>query len=230
MIITFISDTHNKHKQLQELPGGDLLIHSGDATSRGYSGEIKDFCKWFDSVPNYKHKIFIAGNHDFGFQDNKDRINEILEKYPDITYLEDSVCGYLNEEGTEAVKIYGSPWQPEFHNWAFNLPRMGWELKLKWEQIPDDTDILVTHGPPYGILDKAYGNPMPLGCELLAEEVVKKKPKIHVFGHIHGGYGYKYVDGTNYINAAILNDDYEMINKPITIEWDSTTNAVKFIG
>lgn len=229
MIITFISDTHNKHKQVPELPGGDLLIHSGDSTSRGYAGEIESFCKWFDSIPNYKHKIFIAGNHDWGFQNNRDRIDDILAKYPDITYLQDSFCVYVNEEGTESAKIYGSPWQPEFHNWAFNLPRNGESLKAKWEIIPDDTDILVTHGPPYDILDKAYGNPMPLGCELLAAAAAKKKPKIHVFGHIHGGYGYKYVDGTNYINAAVLNDNYEMVNKPVTIEWYPTTNEIDFI-
>ena len=228
MKITFISDTHNKHKQLPELPGGDLLIHSGDTTSKGYAGEIDSFCKWFDSIPNYNCKIFIVGNHDWGFQNNRDSIDEILSKYPDIIYLQDSFCVYVDEEG-ESVKIYGSPWQPEFHNWAFNLPRNSLEIKAKWEMIPDDTDILVTHGPPYEILDKAYGNPMPLGCELLAEAVLEKKPKIHAFGHIHGGYGYKCDGSVNYINAAVLNDNYEMVNSPINIEWIKETNTVNFL-
>lgn len=143
--ITFISDTHTHHNKItKDLPGGDILIHTGDISSMGYEYEINAFCKWFNSLDKYEHKIFIAGNHDFGFQNNKEKILELVNSYKNITYLEDQGI-ILN-----GIKIYGSPWQPLFHNWAFNLPRNGDELKSKWNNIPKDTDILLTHGPAWG--------------------------------------------------------------------------------
>ena len=146
--ITFISDTHTKHKHLtNDLPGGDILIHCGDISSRGYINEIKNFLEWFDGIKGYEYKIFIAGNHDFGFQDNPKECIELLKNYPSITYLED------NSIIIDGIKIYGSPWQPRFHNWAFNVNR-GWDIAQKWEKIPQDTDILITHGPLSTILDQ----------------------------------------------------------------------------
>ena len=230
MKITFISDTHNKHKQVTAtLPGGDLLIHAGDLSSMGHKHEIQQFLKWFNGLDNYTHKIFIAGNHDWGFQNDPNACKEFLEFYDKVTYLQDNLK-VLDEDSGTSVKVYGSPWQPEFYNWAFNLPRMGSELEQKWNDIPMDIDILVTHGPAWGHLDTVKFNPtFNLGCELLAEKIKTVKPKIHVCGHIHTGYGYKFIDGTHFINAALLDEQYTFTQKPITADWNPETNEMVFI-
>lgn len=225
--ITFISDTHNKHKQVlpEWLPGGDLLIHAGDFSSMGYEHEIQQFCKWFNAVPGYQHKVFIAGNHDRGFQDKAAKARGIVEDYGGIIYLEDSE--YVLEDG---IKIYGTPWQPEFYNWAFNLPRESEALKEKWNAIPTDANIVITHGPAHGILDRVLGQPQHLGCELLTQRLSEIEPAIHVCGHIHTGYGHSTVGNTHYFNAAFLNERYEPHHKPITIDWDPNTNEIEFVN
>lgn len=225
MRITFISDTHTKHEEL-ELPGGDTLIFGGDLMNSGHSRyEIKDFLAWFRRQ-DYDNLIFIAGNHDRLFEDKPDLIKELLSDYGDIDYLEDSRVTL--EDGT---LVWGSPWQPEFCNWAFNLPRRGPELEAKWNTIPKDTDILITHGPPQGHLDVSGPpyNEGDLGCELLRVRVDEQPPKIHVFGHIHGSYGYKFHNGTHFINAAVLNESYYQVNQPLTVDWDPETNELAFI-
>ena len=231
MDITFISDTHTKHTELNgQLPGGDLLIHAGDIMNSGRnSNDISDFCKWFDGIDNYDHKIFIAGNHDRMFEDTPRKAMEIVNSYKSIDYLQDDWIEVGNDESM--AKIYGSPWQPWFHDWAFNLPKGGPGLYSKWEAIPKDTDILITHGPPQDHLDISgppYNEPH-LGCALLREKVDNQPPKIHVFGHIHGSYGYKFHNGTHFINASVLNERYEQVNKPLTIDWNPETNELIFI-
>lgn len=222
--IVFISDTHNKHKHLTSkgmgniLGSGDILVHAGDCTSLGYKHEIEQFLEWFSNT-DFKYKIFIAGNHDFGFEQQTD----IAQVYKDlgVIYLFD------NEVTIDGIKFYGSPWQPEFHNWAFNLSR-GEELAEKWEQIPNDVDILITHGPAYGILDYApIGG--HVGCEELYRKIVEVKPKIHVCGHIHDGYGQKTMGGIEFLNAAVLNDRYEHAHKPIVVEYDTETKEINYI-
>jgi Icc-related predicted phosphoesterase len=226
--LTFISDTHTKHEKLNGfLPGGDILLCAGDISSRGYKTELENFFKWFDGIDNYEHKIFIAGNHDFGFQDEPETIKGLLTGYKTIDYLQDEYLGIQDGDEPE-LKIWGSPWQPEFHNWAFNLPR-GEKIKEKWDLIPDDVDILITHGPPFGKLDYVPYNNINVGCEELLLKVQQIKPKIHLFGHIHEGSGYVFDGNTHYINAAVLNGRYEFQNKPITIEWDSETNGIEFL-
>jgi calcineurin-like phosphoesterase family protein len=192
----------------------------------GYPREIKDFCKWFNGIEGYTHKIFIAGNHDWGFINHIDKVTETLEKYDGITYLQDDLylVGQDETDYNDMIKIYGSPWQPEFYNWAFNLPRNGWELGQKWSDVPVDTDILITHGPAYGFVDKVIGRPENLGCELLAERIKTIKPKIHVCGHIHSGRGIIFNDGTLYINASVLDEQYNYTKKPFTIDFDFETN------
>ena len=230
MRITFISDTHNKHKQVTSfLPGGDLLIHAGDLSSMGYQHEIQGFCSWFNKLDNYDHKVFIAGNHDWGFQDNTEKIMEIVNSYKEIDYIQDNMLLVGGENYEDMIKIWGSPWQPEFYNWAFNLPREGEELKEKWGLIPSDIDILITHGPAHGYLDRVVGGWENLGCELLAESIKTKKPKIHVCGHIHSGYGYVFDGDTHYINASVLNEQYVLANKPLTVDWDPKTNELEFL-
>jgi Icc-related predicted phosphoesterase len=229
MKITFISDTHNKHKQITEhLSGGDLLIHAGDISSRGYKHEIQQFCKWFDSLTNYSAVVFIAGNHDFGFEKRPEETMEIVNSYKWITYLQDSVLHFASEN-IEIANIYGSPWQPEFHNWAFNLPKNGLELEQKWNDIPDNTDILITHGPAFGYLDTIMGQYDNLGCELLTKRIKTIKPKIHVCGHIHSGYGYVFDGDTHFINASVLDEQYQYTQKPLTVEWEPETNKLEFI-
>ena len=229
MTITFISDTHNKHKQITEdLPGGDLLIHAGDISSMGHKHEIQQFCKWFNSLENYTIKTFIAGNHDFGFEKEPEMAKEIVGSYKWIDYLQDSFLGY-GVDTENYVKIYGSPWQPEFYNWAFNLPKNGKELEDKWNNIPDDTDILITHGPAFGYLDKIIGQYENLGCELLTKKIKQIKPKIHVCGHIHSGRNIVFDDGTLFINASVLDEQYQYTQKPITIDFDFKTGEWEVI-
>lgn len=224
MKITLISDTHNKHKQISHhLPGGDVLIHAGDLTSMGYEHEIREFCAWFNKIDNYDHKIFIAGNHDWGFQDNVDKIMEIVNSYKTITYLQDDWVK-IND-----VKIYGSPWQPRFFNWAFNADP-GEDIQQHWNKIPEDTDILITHGPAYGYVDRVIGRPEHLGCSDLRVKIEDIKPKMHVCGHIHTGYGYVCNEHTHFFNASVLNESYNFTQKPIHIEWDNTTNQMTYLN
>jgi Icc-related predicted phosphoesterase len=240
--ITFISDTHGKHDQIVtskslrksnqplDLPGGDILIHAGDFMNSGWNEiEAIEFFKWFDAIDNYDTKIFIAGNHDRWAQNNPEEFKGILTGYKTIEYLQDEKIDLWDQEDQQLV-IYGSPWQPEFYNWAFNLPRHGEEMKARWDAIPNDTDILITHGPPFGYLDIPGGqSTLRVGCEMLRERVDEFKPKIHIFGHIHGSAGYYFNGHTHFINAAVLNEQYQYANAPLNIEWDSITNEINWI-
>jgi Icc-related predicted phosphoesterase len=191
----------------------------------GHQHEIIEFSKWFHHLPGYKHKVMIAGNHDFGFEKLPEESREAVARYPNVIYLQDNM---VNLDG---IKIWGSPWQPKFYNWAFNLPKNGDELKSKWDMIPENVnlDILITHGPPFGHLDTVKGESMNLGCELLAERLKIVKPKIHVFGHIHSGYGVKVSDGTLFVNASVLNEQYIYTNEPFTIDFDFITKEWDFV-
>ena len=237
MKLTFISDTHAKHNQLNgDLGSGDILIHAGDFMTSGYSiHEARDFFAWFDSIQGYDAKIFIAGNHDRVMQNYPEKMRGDLTAYKSIDYLEDEQLtlyydGVNGDEPENNIRIYGSPWQPEFFNWAFNLPRNGPGLAAKWEAIPANTDILITHGPAWGFCDTVEGRrDTHLGCELLAERINVIKPKIHVCGHIHSGYSYTFNNGTHYINASVLNERYAYTNKPVHVEWDKQTNEISFL-
>ena len=212
MRLVCISDTHTLHSEI-DIPDGDVLIHAGDFCSYGQIEEYPSFNTWLNGLP-HKHKILIAGNHD-----------KFVEKYPNImTYkTERNNFVYLQDQShtIDGIKFYGSPWQPEFYNWAFNLPRNGAELQAKWDNIPSDTDVLITHGPPHGILDlapKPNGGTEHVGCELLRKRVMEVKPKFHIFGHIHEGYGTEEHDGTTFINACTCDGNYRPVNKPIIID------------
>ena len=230
MKITFISDTHTNHGliPMEDLPGGDLLIFAGDFMSSGYNkNDVLDFLTWYKSIPGYDKKIFIAGNHDRIFENNPEHIKDILSDFPNIIYLQDELYGVYDLETNKTLNIYGSPWQPEFYSWAFNLPRKGIELACKWEAIPNNTDILITHGPAYGFVDTVKGREHDhLGCELLAERIQVIKPKIHVCGHIHSGYGVQAVGGVHYINASVLDESYKYTQKPTNVEWNPESNIL----
>lgn len=219
--IVAISDTHLTHeKHNLEIPDGDILIHAGDATFKGRPHEIYQFAKWFGALP-HKHKIFVSGNHDFLFQDNRDRATNILfgidsVYFPElnhngVVYLQDS------EVTLEGLRIYGSPWQPWFYDWAFNLQR-GPEIKAKWDMIPQGVDIVVTHGPPAG-----YGDIVPggerVGCADLLDALNRVKPKAHICGHIHLSAGTYTTDtGIKVVNASICDEAYNPTNKPIVFD------------
>ena len=229
MKITLISDTHTKHQNLNsDLPGGDILIHSGDFMNSGYDKEdVTDFFDWFSSIKGYDKKIFIAGNHDRILENDPTWSTLTIKDYPNLIYLQDEGYSIYDIEDDSSVKLYGSPWQPAFFNWAFNLPRNGEELKAKWDAIPSNTDILITHGPPFGYLDIPGGQSIRVGCEMLRYRVDELKPKIHVFGHVHGGYGYYFNGHTHFFNASVLNERYKYTNKPFTFEWNQSTNEIK---
>ena len=207
MKLVVISDTHNMHDH-KNIPDGDVLIHAGDITGRGQLSMLEDFMVWMDFLP-HKHKIVIAGNHDFCFQNNNDiKARWLVNKY--ATYLEDSSVVI------DGIKFYGAPWQPEFNNWAFNLPR-GEALREKWALIEDDTNVLITHGPPQGILDWCPGG--SVGCtELLQRTTELKHLKYHFFGHIHEGYGVEKHGDLTYANASICNRSYKPFNEPLEFE------------
>lgn len=225
MKIMFLSDTHGRHLEITklygELPNVDIMVHSGDCTRYGEFDETDLFLNWY-SQQNTKHKVLIAGNHDFVFQ-NKQRTKQLLELNPSITYLEDE---YINIDG---IGIYGSPWSPVFGMWAFMKHRNA-ELDEVWQKVPTDgsVDLLVTHTPRYGRFDVSVRGNYNVGCEMLANRINDIHPKVHIFGHIHecGGMIKEEtevpVKGMVSLNASLLNIRYVLAN-PIWI-WDTETN------
>jgi len=231
MKITVLSDTHTRHRHCEaDLPGGDLLIHAGDFMNSGYhKQEATEFFDWFSSIKNYDKKVFIAGNHDRIIENNPTWSLLTIKDYSNIIYLQDEGFSLYDMDKDSSTRLYGSPWQPDFNMWAFNLPRNGEEMKGRWDAIPEDTDILITHGPPYGYHDIPGGQSIRVGCEMLRHRVDEIKPKIHVFGHIHGSSGYYFNGHTHFINAAILDERYDYTNLPVSFEWDKITNEIKWL-
>lgn len=211
--IVCISDTHGQHEKIK-VPYGDILVFAGDLTGmRGVDepGQLRDFNKWYASLP-HTHKVLIAGNHDFE-----------LEKA--LTYDLKHMYGsmgvhYLCDSGVtiDGLKFWGAPWQPEFHGWAFNLER-GHQLRNKWSLIPDDTNVLVTHGPPFSILDQTRRFDLA-GCKDLLRRVTElDRLKLHVFGHIHESYGRVDSNGGKvFINCSVLDHIGKKLNNPIEVD------------
>lgn len=217
MRIVCISDTHNQHDHhpfRQNLPDGDLLIHSGDFGIRGTEQEVRNFAQWcrYQTERYEMGVVCISGNHDIYTEHNIAETQKKF-KFPNVHYL-------LNDSVTiNDFKIYGSPYTPEFCAWAFNLPRNGKQLKDVWEQIPEDTDILVTHGPPYGILDWSIYSQEHVGCELLEQRVRQlTRLKLHIFGHIHHSYSAVEKNNITFVNASICTEEYKPTNIPIVVD------------
>lgn len=210
LIIDLLSDTHNQHEKFK-CDGGNILIHAGDATSRGSESEILTFLDWY-AKQDYDYLVMIAGNHDFGFESRPELFAQACQ---------DRNVILLNDSGVdlEGVKLWGSPVSPWFHSWAFNRARTpaeitskhGW-IKDHWDLIPDDTEILITHGPPANILDGCtYANGdlrERVGCYELMNKILKTQVKLHVFGHIHEARGVQYVGPTTFVNASSLDRMY----------------------
>lgn len=216
MRIVLISDTHLKHDSLP-LPSGDMLVHAGDFSRRGLVHEAQIFLDWFSAQP-HRHKVLVAGNHDFIAENEPALFESILPK--NVIYLNDS------GREVEGIKIWGSPIQPWFFDWAFNRQR-GADIRRHWDLIPADTELLITHGPPYGILDEVVRDPRPVGCRDLLHKVSElHQLKLHVFGHIHEGYGRCEVGGTLFLNASVLDENYHMKNKPFLVEWSEASVSI----
>ncbi|KAK3782991.1 hypothetical protein RRG08_058050 [Elysia crispata] len=233
----FLSDTHSQVENLTGfVPPGDVLIHAGDFTQIGLPSAIQKFDTFLGSLP-HKRKVIIAGNHDLTldmdmvknrrdhlrnhFQIQEQKFEAVLEELQvsssrellkSCIYLLDSsitICG---------IKIHGSPWQPFFGDWGFNLPR-GEACLEKWDKIPDDTDILVTHGPPIGHGDHCFDG-QRAGCvELLTTIQTRVKPRYHLFGHIHEAYGMTTDGHTTFINGSNCTLRYKPHNAPIVFDF-----------
>lgn len=206
MKIVCLSDTHGTHRQVK-VPEGDILIHAGDFSLFGDMKEVIDFNAWLGTLP-HPSKIIIAGNHDL-----------FMEKFRVLGASLITNATYLENSGTEVegIHIWGSPITPEFNNWAFNRKR-GEEINRYWEAIPDNTDVLITHGPPYGFLDQAEGR-VRTGCKDLLKRVEKIKPKFHIFGHLHMCHGLFKTPSTTFVNASIVNDDLALSYSPLVVEY-----------
>jgi Icc-related predicted phosphoesterase len=243
MKITHISDTHNKHNQLNGLlSGGDLLIHSGDISSLGRQSEVERFVKWFNDIDNYTNKVFIAGNHDMTFDreillrdklahfEGRDKndydtscsegkpawLEELLGIHlrPNVFYLENNFIEI------DQIKIWGSPITPSFgYGWAFNKDR-GYDINQIWNWIPNDTDIVITHGPIYGYCDRTSRGGLNVGCEQLYHRLNEVRPQLHFSGHIHEAYGYRHTDWGYAFNGCNCDLSYLVNNKPMTFEYD----------
>ncbi|WP_205525746.1 metallophosphatase domain-containing protein [Pyxidicoccus trucidator] len=189
LTLVAIADTHGYHQDLT-IPEGDILIHAGDLTRQGTLEELAEVNQFLAGLP-HRHKVVVAGNHDWCFQKSPAQARTVL-----------TAATYLEDESTiiEGLKFHGSPWQPWFMDWAFNLPR-GPELARRWAQIPDDTDILITHGPPLGFGDHLGGGER-CGCEELLKRVRQVRPKLHLFGHIHQDGGVWTEGATTFANVT----------------------------
>ena len=208
MRIVAISDTHGLHTKLT-LPDGDILLHTGDVSSQGKEFEIILFLNWFAEQP-HKHKIFIAGNHDFYFE--RTPTSDVHKVIPENVI-------YLNDSGVtiEGIHIWGSPIQPWFYDWAFNRHR-GAEIRKHWDLIPQNTDILMTHGPAFGILDRTT-NGEKVGCVDLLAAIERVQPRLFVCGHIHEAQGVHSTEKTTFINASVVNFNYQVAHKPVVFDW-----------
>ncbi|CAE7759419.1 Mpped1, partial [Symbiodinium sp. CCMP2456] len=224
-----LSDTHGQHRELSSrLPPGDVLLHAGDFSTDGSLEEVLDFAAWIRSLP-YAHKLLIAGNHDLPMDKSyrggkaKQKASQVRAAFlaafsegDGVTYLEDS------EVEIGGIRVYGTPWQPEFMDWAFNLPRH--EIGNKWKAVPTGVDVLLVHGPPLGRGDALLPSLRRRGCaDLLTEVQERIRPQFCVFGHIHEGAGVTCDGTTHFVNASSMNEHYQCIHAPLV--FDISTSA-----
>lgn len=226
--ITTISDTHGKH-DLIDVGSGDLILHAGDCTPRGSNADIEEFLRWYGDL-DFEMIVMIAGNHDFGFERDPKYCEELCKNYGVVL---------LNDSGVKfkGLNIWGSPVQPWFYNWAFNRHRSEAQatkthpfIGPHWDKIPKNTDILLTHGPAYGILDKTADrydrSGEHVGCELLKKKIDEVRPVLHVSGHIHEARGVQVETHpqhgpVTYCNASSLDLSYRPYrDKPFRFDWD----------
>jgi Icc-related predicted phosphoesterase len=210
--ITMLSDTHNNTHDaiMPEIPTDmtSVLIHAGDFSFMGKPTEIQDFIAWMSDQP-HDHKLWIPGNHELSLEDFPYNI-EVIDNESGAT------CIHNKEIEINGIKIFGSSMTPEFGNWAFMQSKT--QAERYWRNAPDEVDLLVTHGPPRGILDENRAGE-PCGCPSLLSYVERVKPKVHCFGHIHESYGSYTNEDTLFYNVSTMNIDYEIANDTVVIEW-----------
>jgi Icc-related predicted phosphoesterase len=213
--IVLVGDTHGQHRTLH-VPSGDFLLHAGDFTLLNRSREeVRDFNQCLSDLP-HRRKVVVPGNHDFKFADPKWR-NLI------------SGAILLLNEGVEldGIRIWGSPLTPSnFESFGATSEA---DCARIFSQIPDGTDLVITHGPPFGILDVAERGNGNHGCAHLLAAIRRVRPALHVFGHIHQSYGMASANGTVFVNAAPAGPGYRVIRQPIVIEYDRLTRSVRRI-
>jgi len=199
MKLVFISDTHGLHSKIS-VPDGDVLIHCGDFSGNGSVPELVAFNEWLGTLP-HKHKIVSPGNHD-----------RICEQAPALAASLFTNATLVIHDGfvIDGVSFFCSPYTPIFGYWSFMKSR-GTDIRRVWETMPDSVDVLVTHGPPEGVLDAH------VGCVDLLRRLCEIKPKVHAFGHIHEGAGQELYRGIQCVNASICDGSYRPINPPITV-------------
>jgi predicted phosphohydrolase len=202
--IVAVADTHLFHDELV-VPDGDVFVHAGDICREGTLDELYEASRWIRALP-HAHKVVVAGNHDFAFAAHRSHACDLLGG--DVIYLED--------EGATigGLRFWGSPWQPAYNDWAFNLPR-GAPLAAKWALIPGGLDVLITHGPPAGLGDRGPVDGR-LGCDDLRARVRVVKPRLHLFGHIHQDGGFWEEDAVAYANVTT----WECERAPTVIDLD----------
>lgn len=216
MRIVAVADTHQFHDELQ-VPAGDVFVHAGDMCRGGDLDELAEAARFILALP-HRHKVIIAGNHDWAFVNTPDAARALFASA--AIYLQDSAAT------VEGVRFYGSPWQPAYNDWAFNLPR-GAALAERWALIPHGIDVLVTHGPPAGIGDRYSADGHTelgrQGCADLRARVADVKPRLHMFGHIHQDGGLWQEGGTTFANVTT----WECERPPTVIDYDVTTRIVR---
>jgi Icc-related predicted phosphoesterase len=227
MRIVCISDTHESF--FKKIPDGDVLIHAGDFTYTGEEARVKEFNNWLGEQP-HKHKIVIAGNHEITFE--KEYYNKKWSRFhsekSDPEYAKNQLtnCVYLedSEITIDGVRFYGSPWQPEFEDWAFNVKSQA-AIKKYWDDIPIGVDVLITHGPPKGHGGKTMRRRDDVGCPVLLDTILNRvKPALHVSGHIHEGYGVSRQGDIYFVNASSMNYRYDLVNQPVVVDLIKESN------
>lgn len=212
--IVAVADTHLHESESYEIPEGDIFIHAGDMCRFGHFTELRIAAKWITSLP-HAFKIVISGNHDWPFVHAN---AEARELFKDVTYLQDSATEIAG------LRVYGSPWQPRFFDWAFNLDR-GKALADVWKKIPAKTDVLITHGPPQGYGDLTYSGDRA-GCLDLLRRIQQVRPRLHLFGHIHDDGGAWKVGPSHCVNVTTS----ECRRAPTVIDIKPMTGQVELIN
>lgn len=218
MRLVCISDTHNYHAKLQ-IPDGDILIHAGDFSNHGKPKEVASFCNWFAQQP-HKYKIAVTGNHDLSLDCSHINANLACQSIVRDYMMEDKFAFFThNALAIEGVQFFFSSFTPTYGNWAFMLTDDA--LALKWAQIPAETQVLVTHGPPKGILDSYEMDGVTVQCgsaSLLQRVQLLNNLKLHVFGHIHESHGKLMQNGVQFANVAICDRENVFVNNATVID------------
>jgi Icc-related predicted phosphoesterase len=217
LTIVALSDTHGLHRQMTHpVPDGDILVHAGDFCGHGRMQEVNDFAEWLGAMP-HRHKLVTPGNHDRPVEAQESACRRLFEAHGIQLLIGDTA-------EVEGLRIFGSPYTPTFRNWHFMRDR-GAAIRAEWRAIPDDADLVITHGPAYGNGDLAPSwmgqPPSHVGCFELLARLRDVKPRLHIFGHIHGGYGATISDeipGTRFFNASVCTEAYRPTNAPHRVE------------